>query len=116
MKKTGIAILGSTGSIGTQALDVISRHRDMYDVELLTANNNASLLIEQALEFDANAVVICNEEKYDTVKKGLDGSGTKVFAGIGSVCDLMSMESIGTVVAAMVTFTRLIAPLRCFIE
>ena len=107
MKKTGIAILGSTGSIGTQALDVISRHRDMYDVELLTANNNASLLIEQALEFDANAVVICNEEKYDTVKKGLDGSGTKVFAGIGSVCDLMSMESIGTVVAAMVGFSGL---------
>ena len=62
MEKRRIAILGSTGSIGTQALDVISQHTDLFEVELLTANNNADLLIEQALKFRPNHVVICNEE------------------------------------------------------
>ena len=64
MGKRRIAILGSTGSIGRQALDVIRQHRDLFEVELLTANNSTELLIEQAIEFDANNVVICNEEKY----------------------------------------------------
>ena len=64
MEKRRIAILGSTGSIGTQALDVIRRHRDLFEVELLTANNNSRLLTEQAIEFEANNVVICNEDKY----------------------------------------------------
>ena len=61
MEKRHIAILGSTGSIGRQALDVIRQHRDLFQVELLTANNSSDLLIQQAIEFDANAVVICND-------------------------------------------------------
>ena len=61
MEKRHIAILGSTGSIGRQALDVIRQHRDLFEVELLTANNSSELLIQQALEFDVNTVVICNE-------------------------------------------------------
>ena len=65
--KRKIAILGSTGSIGRQALDVIRQHKDLFEVELLVANNSADLLIEQAVEFDANAVVICNEAHYDKV-------------------------------------------------
>ena len=64
MEKRRVAILGSTGSIGRQALDVIAQHRELFDVELLTANNSSELLIRQALEFDVNNVVICNEEKY----------------------------------------------------
>ena len=64
MQKRRIAILGSTGSIGRQALDVIRQHMDLFEVELLTANNSSELLISQALEFNPNSVVICNEEKY----------------------------------------------------
>ena len=64
MEKRRIAILGSTGSIGRQALDVIRKHRDLFEVELLTANNSSALLVEQAIEFDANNVVICNEARY----------------------------------------------------
>ena len=60
MKKRGVAILGSTGSIGRQALDVLRQHPDLFSLELIVANNSADLLIEQALEFDANNVVICN--------------------------------------------------------
>ena len=67
MRKRHIAILGSTGSIGRQTLDVIRQHRDLFDIELLTANNSTDLLIEQALEFDPNNVVICNEAKYREV-------------------------------------------------
>ena len=63
-KRRRVAILGSTGSIGRQALDVIRQHRELFEVELLTANNSAELLVRQAVEFDANNVVICNEEKY----------------------------------------------------
>ena len=85
MNKRHIAILGSTGSIGTQALDVISQHPDLFEVELLTANNNSSLLIEQALKFKPNAVVICNKELYSTVFEALDKEDIKVFAGIESV-------------------------------
>ena len=64
MEKRRIAILGSTGSIGRQALDVIRQHRDLFEVELLTANSSSEKLIEQAIEFDVNSVVICNESKY----------------------------------------------------
>ena len=71
MEKRHIAILGSTGSIGRQALDVIRQHRDLFEVELLTANNSSDLLIQQAIEFDANAVVICNEDKYNEVADAL---------------------------------------------
>lgn len=61
MKKRGVAILGSTGSIGRQALDVLRQHPDLFSLELIVANNSADLLIEQAIEFDVNNVVICNE-------------------------------------------------------
>ena len=71
MEKRHIAILGSTGSIGTQALDVVRQHPDLFEVELLTANNSSELLINQAIEFNANSVVICNEAKYDMVNEAL---------------------------------------------
>ena len=85
MSKRRIAILGSTGSIGTQALDVVRQHPDKFEVELLTANNSSELLIRQALEFDANNVVICNESKYTEVAEALQPKGVKVFAGMDSM-------------------------------
>lgn len=107
IQKRHIAILGSTGSIGTQALDVIARHDDMFEVELLTANNNSTLLIEQARRFKPNNVVICNKELYQEVFEALDPLYIKVFAGIDSVCDLMSSGSIDMVLTAMVGFSGL---------
>ena len=84
MDKRRIAIIGSTGSIGTQALNVVSQHRDLFEVELLCANNNYSLLASQAREFDANNAVICNEGLFDEVNASLSSSDTKVFAGMES--------------------------------
>ena len=107
MNKRHIAILGSTGSIGTQALDVISQHPDLFEVELLTANNNSSLLIEQALKFKPNAVVICNKELYSTVFEALDKEDIKVFAGIESANELVKGSNIDIVLAAMVGFSGL---------
>lgn len=102
-----VAILGSTGSIGTQALDVIAQHPDLFEVELLTANNNVDLLIEQALRFQPNQVVICNPDLYDRVAETLQPRMIKVFAGIDSVCDLVGNPSIDIVLAAMVGFSGL---------
>ncbi len=110
--KKRIAILGSTGSIGTQALNVIRRHRDLFAVEVLCAGSNADLLVQQALEFDPNAVVIADETKYQTVKDALDPQGIKVFAGTSSMVDLMEMESIDMVLAAIVGFAGLRPTLR----
>ena len=107
MEKRRIAILGSTGSIGRQALDVISQHRDLFEVELLTANNSSDLLIRQAIEFDANAVVICNEDKYKEVADALQPQGIKVFAGMQSVCDLVCGSNIDIVLTSMVGFSGL---------
>ena len=107
IQKRRIAILGSTGSIGRQALDVIRQHRDLFEVELLTANNSSDLLISQAIEFDANAVVICNEEKYQEVKSALDRHYIKVFAGMQSVCDLVTSDNIDIVLTSMVGFSGL---------
>ena len=107
MEKRRIAILGSTGSIGRQALDVISQHRDLFEVELLTANNSSELLISQAIEFDANNVVICNEEKYKEVSDALEPHYIKVFAGMQSVCDLVTSENIDIVLTSMVGFSGL---------
>ena len=106
-KKKRIAILGSTGSIGRQALDVIRQHRDLFEVELLTANNSSDLLISQAVEFDANAVVICNEQKYKEVHEALDPYDIKVFAGMQSVCDLVTGDNIDIVLTSMVGFSGL---------
>ena len=107
MEKRHIAILGSTGSIGRQALDVIGQHRDLFEVELLTANNSTELLIQQAIEFDVNAVVICNEDKYQEVKDALDPHDIKVFAGMQSVCDLVTGDNIDIVLTSMVGFSGL---------
>ena len=107
MEKRRIAILGSTGSIGRQALDVISQHRDLFEVELLTANNSSDLLIRQAIEFNANAVVICNESKYSEVAEALEPHYIKVFTGMKSVCDLVSSDNIDIVLTSMVGFSGL---------
>ena len=107
MEKRKVAILGSTGSIGRQALDVIRQHEDLFEVELLTANNSAELLIQQAIEFDANAVVICNEEKYQEVADALQSHDIKTFAGMDSVCDLVTSDRIDIVLTSMVGFSGL---------
>ncbi|MCQ2142770.1 MAG: 1-deoxy-D-xylulose-5-phosphate reductoisomerase [Bacteroidales bacterium] len=105
--KRKIAILGSTGSIGRQALDVIRQHKDLFEVELLVANNSADLLIEQAVEFDANAVVICNDAHYDKVFAALDPHYIKVFTGMDSVCELVAGDNVDMVLTAMVGFSGL---------
>ena len=107
MEKRHIAILGSTGSIGCQALDVIRQHRDLFEVELLTANNSSELLISQAIEFNANAVVICNEDKYQEVAEALEPHFIKTFAGMQSVCDLVESSNIDIVLTSMVGFSGL---------
>ena len=83
--KKHVAILGSTGSIGTQALDVIEANQDLFEVEVLTANSNSELLVQQALKYKPNAVVIANENKYDEVKDALGSSDIKVYAGVESL-------------------------------
>ena len=107
-----IAILGSTGSIGTQALNVIRRHPDLFSVEVLCAGSNADLLVQQALEFNPNAVVIADESKYPAVKEALEPKGIKIFAGASSMVDLMEMESIDLVLASIVGFAGLRPTLR----
>ena len=107
-----IAILGSTGSIGTQTLNVIRRHRDLFAVEVLCAGSNADLLIQQALEFDPNAVAIADESKYNQVQEALSSHDIKVFAGMDSIADLMEMETIDMVLAAIVGFAGLRPTLR----
>ena len=107
-----IAILGSTGSIGTQALNVIRRHRDLFEVEVLCAGSNADLLVHQALEFQPNAVVIADKSRYNHVSEALAATDIKVFAGEESMVDLMGMESIDMVLAAIVGFAGLKPTLR----
>ena len=107
-----IAILGSTGSIGTQALNVIRRHRDLFGVEVLCAGSNADLLVSQALEFEPNAVVIADESKYTIVQEALAKTDVKVFAGEAAMADVMEMESIDMVLAAIVGFAGLKPTMR----
>ncbi|MBV6644543.1 MAG: 1-deoxy-D-xylulose-5-phosphate reductoisomerase [Cyclobacteriaceae bacterium] len=107
IKKRKIAILGSTGSIGTQALDVISKHPERFEVEVLTANNNADLLISQAVEFRPNVVVVTNDQKYDKVSAALDPLDIKVYQGLGAVEDVVQMESVDMVLTAMVGYAGL---------
>ena len=97
-----IAILGSTGSIGTQALNVIRRHRDLFCAEVLCAGSNAELLIEQALEFEPNAVAIADESRYGQVRDALADKDIKVYAGTEAIVSLMEMENIDMVLAAIV--------------
>ena len=105
--KRSIAILGSTGSIGRQTLDVVRAHRDLFEIELLSANNNAELLIAQALEFDVNNVVICNKERYAEVADALQDKGIKVFTGMDSLCSLVCSDRVDIVMASMVGFSGL---------
>ena len=107
-----IAILGSTGSIGTQALNVVRRHRDRYAVEVLCAGGNAELLIQQALEFNPNAVAIADSSRYREVSDALASRDIKVFAGASSVADLMEMSTVDMVLAAIVGFAGLRPTLR----
>ena len=111
MKKS-IAILGSTGSIGTQALEVIALNPDRFEVEVLTANNNTSLLIEQAKQFLPNVVVIANDEKYSEVKEALSGLPVKVFAGNRAIEQVVQMETIDMVLTAMVGYSGVIPTIK----
>ena len=107
MRKRRIAILGSTGSIGTQTLDVIRRHPDMFEVELISARRNVDLLTKQAIEFDTANVVICEESKYKETADALQDKGIKVWSGVDSLCELVKMSSVDIVVGAMVGFSGL---------
>lgn len=105
--KRHVAILGSTGSIGTQALQVIESHPDVFELEVLTAGNNVDLLVEQALRFVPNHVVIANEAHYTEVSDALSSLPTKVYAGEASIAQVVEMESIDIVLTAMVGFAGL---------
>ena len=108
MKKQQICILGSTGSIGTQALDVIEQHSDLYEVYCLTANNRVKELAEQARKFHPAAVVIANEARYEELKDMLsDEPDIKVYAGAQALCDIVEAEPIDMVLASMVGFSGL---------
>ena len=108
MKKQQICILGSTGSIGTQALDVIKQHSDLYEVYCLTANNRVKELAEQAHKFHPAAVVIANENHYEELQDMLsDEPDIKVYAGAKALCDIVQAEPIDMVLASMVGFSGL---------
>lgn len=110
MKK--IALLGSTGSIGQQTLDIIASNPDLFSVEVLTANNNVNLLIEQAMKLMPNVVIISNEEKYPEIKEALSELPIKVYAGCDAIAQVVEMGSIDTVVTAMVGFSGLLPTIR----
>lgn len=108
MKKQQICILGSTGSVGTQALDVIEQHSDLYEVYCLTANNRVQELAEQARKFHPAAVVIANEARYEELKDMLsDEPDIKVYAGAQALCDIVQADPIDMVLASMVGFSGL---------
>jgi 1-deoxy-D-xylulose-5-phosphate reductoisomerase len=105
--KKRIALFGSTGSIGTQALDVIGAHPDKFSVEVLTANNNEELLIRQALDFNPNLVVIGDEKKYQKVKEALSSTDIKVFAGTSALEEVAAMDVYDLMIAAIVGYAGL---------
>lgn len=106
MKKR-IVILGSTGSIGTQTIDVIASNPDKFELYGITAHSNSELLISQAKKYKPNFVIVTKDECYSVVKEALSNEEIKVFAGIESVCDLVSMPSVDIVVTAMVGYAGL---------
>ena len=106
MKKR-IAILGSTGSIGTQALEVINQHPENYELEVITAHSNANLLVEQAIKFKPNAVVIANDKFYNKVFNALNTYDIKVFSGNESISQIIEMDSIDLVLIALVGYAGL---------
>ncbi len=107
MKAKGIAILGSTGSIGTQALDVIEAHPDAFRLEVLTAHTNSDLLIEQALRFHPDTVVIGRTDSYEKVAQAVQDEGIKVFAGTDALDQVVEKEGIDTVLTALVGYAGL---------
>ena len=107
MNKRRIAILGSTGSIGTQTLDVVRQHRDLFEVEMISANNNIEMLAAQAREFEVGQVVVCNEARYEKLCSLLEDSDSTVWTGIDSLCSLVRSENVDIVVGAMVGFSGL---------
>ena len=107
MNKKKIAILGSTGSIGTQALDVIRLHSDLYEAYILTANTQADLLIQQAKEFRPAAVVIADESRYDYVRDALADQPIQVYAGADALCQVVQNENVDVVLTALVGFSGL---------
>ncbi|MCL6259336.1 1-deoxy-D-xylulose-5-phosphate reductoisomerase [Aquiflexum sp. TKW24L] len=110
--KKNVAILGSTGSIGTQTLEVIRSHPEKFQVEVLTAQNNADLLISQAIDFQPNCVVIANESLYEKVRDVLLPLGIKVFAGEKALADVVTMETIDIVLTALVGYSGLIPTMK----
>jgi 1-deoxy-D-xylulose-5-phosphate reductoisomerase len=106
-EKKRVAVIGSTGSIGRQALEVIKENNKLLEAEVLVANSNADLLISQALEFQPNAVVIADHQHYQKVKEALQSSGIKVFAGEKAVEQIVEMETIDIVLAAIVGYAGL---------
>tara|TARA_B110000091_G_scaffold137567_1_gene147068 strand:+ start:294 stop:1466 length:1173 start_codon:yes stop_codon:yes gene_type:complete len=106
-QKTGVAILGSTGSIGTQTLEVLEKHLDRFTVEVLTAGRNAKLLKEQALKFKPNAVVIDDEAQYEELKDALWDLGVKVYLGEEALCQVVEMDEVDIVLTALVGFSGL---------
>jgi len=110
--KKRIAILGSTGSIGTQALEVIQTHPDAFELEVLTAHNNAGLLIQQAVAFKPNVVVIGNAMLYNDVFAALDPHGIKVYAGEQALCSVVEMDTVDLVLTAMVGYAGLKPTIR----
>ncbi|GAB3706702.1 1-deoxy-D-xylulose-5-phosphate reductoisomerase [Spirosoma flavus] len=111
-KKRHIAILGSTGSIGTQAVEVVKAHPDQFQVEVLTTNNNAELLIQQAVDLKPNVVVICNEDRYVQVFSALDPLGIKVYAGAKAIASVVQMDTIDMVLTAMVGYAGLLPTIK----
>ena len=110
--KQTVAILGSTGSIGTQTLDVIDRHSELFEVYALTAHSNIDLLVEQARIYRPEVVAIADERHYKTLREALDGLPLKVFAGADSICQIAAMSPIDTVVTAMVGYSGLLPTVR----
>lgn len=106
-KKRHIAILGSTGSIGTQALDVMAQHPGFFELEVLTAHRSADLLIEQALKYEPNAVVIGDESQFQKVNEALFSAGIKVYAGAEALSQVVEMEPIDMVLTALVGYAGL---------
>ena len=107
MNKKNVAVIGSTGSIGRQTLDIIAQHPDKFSAEVLTANTQADLLIEQALKFNPNVVVIADKTQYQKVKEALSQTDIKVFAGKESIDDVVQMDCIDIVLMALVGFAGL---------
>jgi 1-deoxy-D-xylulose-5-phosphate reductoisomerase len=107
MQKKGVAILGSTGSIGTQALEVIRSYPDKFDLQVITAQSNTKLLIEQAKQFQPNAVVIGDEDKYQEVKEALFSEDIHVYAGSQALCQVVEFHEVNVVLTALVGYAGL---------